>query len=90
MVESGVAVFAACLPTLWILIKGWSWDPVAKAAKNLAAFSNSSLRHLRSRTSKPSIPITSSSDREYIRLAVYHPDRASGERVKGDSCEDNR
>ncbi|GAW17101.1 hypothetical protein ANO14919_065510 [Xylariales sp. No.14919] len=71
LVESGVAVFAACLPTLWILIKGWSWGPVAVVARNLAEFSNSSLQRLRSKNSKPSIPITDSMDREYIKLGVY-------------------
>ncbi|KAI0403838.1 hypothetical protein F4802DRAFT_271826 [Xylaria palmicola] len=71
LVESGVAVFAACLPTLWILIKGWSWGSVATVARNLADFSNSSLQRLRSTNSKPSIPITDSVDREYINLAAY-------------------
>ncbi|KAI5919787.1 hypothetical protein F4810DRAFT_714138 [Camillea tinctor] len=87
LVESGVAVSAACLPTLWVLIKGWSWDPVAKAAKDLANFSNSSLRHLRSKPSKRDIPISDSQNREYIRLAVYHTDEASKSRVKDDNSE---
>ncbi|KAI1747284.1 hypothetical protein F4782DRAFT_521660 [Xylaria castorea] len=71
LVESGVAVFAACLPTLWILMKGWSWGPVATVARNLADFSNSSLQRLRSKGSKPGTLITDSIDREYIKLAAY-------------------
>ncbi|KAI1820949.1 hypothetical protein F4861DRAFT_520973 [Xylaria intraflava] len=55
VVESGVAVFAASLPTLWIFIKGWSWGLVAEAARNLVTYSNTSLRHLRSKSSKASI-----------------------------------
>ncbi|KAI1741276.1 hypothetical protein F4680DRAFT_72722 [Xylaria scruposa] len=71
LVESGVAIFAACLPTLWILIQGWSWRAVATVARNLADFGISSLQRLRSKNSKPSIPITDSIDRKYIKLAVH-------------------
>ncbi|KAI0381264.1 hypothetical protein F5Y04DRAFT_288906 [Hypomontagnella monticulosa] len=84
MVESGVAVVAACLPTLWILVKGWSWDPITKAAKDLADFSNSSFQRLRSQISKREI-VTDSLDREYIRLAIYQTDKESETRVKGDN-----
>ncbi|KAK8080940.1 hypothetical protein PG997_008758 [Apiospora hydei] len=62
IVESGVAVFAACLPTLAVLVKGRSWDPVANIARSLVNFSNSSLRRLRTKTSRRNIPDTYSLD----------------------------
>ncbi|KAI1849070.1 hypothetical protein JX266_005031 [Neoarthrinium moseri] len=51
MAESGIAVFVACLPTLWILFKGWSWNHLVRVARSIADSSLSSLRLIRTRTS---------------------------------------
>ncbi|KAI6083842.1 hypothetical protein F4821DRAFT_182915 [Hypoxylon rubiginosum] len=67
MVESGVAIFVACLPTLWIYSKGSSWTPLVKVARSIASSSISSLRLLTTRRSKESIRIDNSFDTEYIR-----------------------
>lgn len=67
MVESGIAVFVACLPTLWIFSKGSSWVPLIRVARNLANSSISSLRLLRTRRSKQSIDVEDPCDTRSLR-----------------------
>lgn len=38
IVESGVGVFAACLPTLQFLLRNWSWKPLDRDAQGLISF----------------------------------------------------
>ncbi|KAK8135597.1 hypothetical protein PG984_003537 [Apiospora sp. TS-2023a] len=85
IVESGVAVFAACLPTLGVLLKGWSWDPLANLARSLLSFSDSSRRRLRSSRRTP--PATDSLDRDSIRLSAYH--YGASERYPKDEMRDD-
>ncbi|TGJ75314.1 hypothetical protein E0Z10_g11015 [Xylaria hypoxylon] len=42
VVESGVAIIAACLPTLQFLIRKHSWEPTIRATKNIFSFKGSS------------------------------------------------
>ncbi|KAH8156209.1 hypothetical protein CIB48_g12038 [Xylaria polymorpha] len=42
LVESGVAILAACLPTLQFLIRKHSWEPTIRATKNILSFKGSS------------------------------------------------
>ncbi|KAI0532350.1 hypothetical protein GGR58DRAFT_490582 [Xylaria digitata] len=57
MVESGIAVFVACLPTLWIFSKGSSWTPLLDVVKSIANSSVTNIQLLRTRRSKNSIDI---------------------------------
>ncbi|KAK7911144.1 hypothetical protein PG985_013625 [Apiospora marii] len=88
IVESGVAVFAACLPTLGVLLKGWSWDPLANLARSLLSYSDSSRRRLRTKSSRRSTPATDSLDRDSIRLSAYRYS-ASEQQAKEELREDN-
>ncbi|KAI6080727.1 hypothetical protein F4821DRAFT_48967 [Hypoxylon rubiginosum] len=51
MIETGIAVFTACLPTVWFFFRGWSWDPVVKVARSIMESSASSIRLLKTKTS---------------------------------------
>ncbi|KAI0967859.1 plasma membrane protein Pth11-like protein [Xylaria arbuscula] len=44
IVETGIGVVAACLPTLQFLFRGWKWDSIVRSTKNLlkSGFSGSS------------------------------------------------
>jgi hypothetical protein len=55
MVESGIAVAVASLPTLWFFFKGGHWNFVVKTIRSIGESSASGIRLLRTRRSKPSI-----------------------------------
>ncbi|KAI1171479.1 hypothetical protein F4777DRAFT_53726 [Nemania sp. FL0916] len=80
MVESGIAVFVACLPTLWMFSRWAAWTPLVRVITDLANSSLSSLGLLRTRNSKRSVehgtnqhaPRKSSAS----TLSAYNPARA--------------
>ncbi|KAI2614960.1 plasma membrane protein Pth11-like protein [Hypoxylon sp. NC1633] len=52
MIEIGIGVFAACLPTVQSLFRGWSWDPILRSARGVLSSTGSATRFLRTRSSK--------------------------------------
>lgn len=56
MVESGVAIFVACLPTLWIFRQESTWIPLIRGVKGFAS-SVSTLRLLRSQRSQQDMSV---------------------------------
>ncbi|KAI0202317.1 hypothetical protein F4808DRAFT_421182 [Astrocystis sublimbata] len=73
MVESGIAIFVASLPTLWIFSKGSSWKPLIGFVEGIASSSMSSLRTLRTRKSQPSIDAESKGSSENVPNKHFNP-----------------
>ncbi|KAI1379043.1 hypothetical protein F4677DRAFT_410388 [Hypoxylon crocopeplum] len=73
MIECGVGVFAACLPTLQYLIRGLSWDPILRSAKSVLSSGGSATRFLKSKSSKRTIQVDGTSGGSLGRNGSIEP-----------------